>query len=87
MGPSAYGQARIKLPPGTVLALYTDGLVETRTRSYEQGIAGLRSVLGREHHNLETACDALLEALAGRREDDVTVVLARVPPDRPLRCG
>jgi hypothetical protein len=87
IGPSAYGQAWIKLPPGTVLALYTDGLVETRTRSYEQGIAGLRSVLGREHHNLETACDALLEALAARREDDVTMVLARVPPDRPLRCG
>ena len=38
LGPASYGQARIKLPPGAVLALYTDGLVESRTRSFDQGI-------------------------------------------------
>ena len=46
LGSGVYGQARIKFPPGAVIALYTDGLVETRTRSFDQGIVALRSVLG-----------------------------------------
>ncbi|HEY2285839.1 MAG TPA: GAF domain-containing SpoIIE family protein phosphatase, partial [Streptosporangiaceae bacterium] len=81
IGTASYGQARIKLPPGAILALYTDGLVESRTRSFDQGILALRSVLAREHGNLEAICEALITALAGRCEDDITVILARVPPD------
>ncbi len=82
LGPALYGQARIKLPPGAVLALYTDGLVESRTRSFDQGIVALRSALARENGNLDAICDALIASLAGRREDDITIVLARIPPDR-----
>jgi len=82
LGPATYGQARIKLPQGAVLALYTDGLVESRTRSFDQGIVALQSVLAREHGPLEAICDALITSLAGRYEDDITVILARIPPDR-----
>ena len=83
IGAASYGQARIKLPPGAILALYTDGLVESRTRSFDQGILALRSVLAREHGNLEAIGDALIASLAGRCEDDITVILARIPADRP----
>jgi serine phosphatase RsbU (regulator of sigma subunit) len=83
LGTAVYGEARIKLPPGAVLALYTDGLVESRTRSFDQGILALRSLLAREHGPLDAVCDALIMALAGRCEDDVTVLLARIPPGRP----
>jgi hypothetical protein len=62
--------------------LYTDGLVESRTRSYDQGILALRSILARERGNLESICDALITSLAGRCEDDITVILARIPADR-----
>jgi hypothetical protein len=82
IGTASYGQARIKLPPGAILALYTDGLVESRTRSFDQGILALRSVLAREHGDLEAICDALITSLAGRCEDDITVILARIPPGR-----
>jgi Stage II sporulation protein E (SpoIIE) len=82
LGPASYGQARIKLPPGAVLALYTDGLVESRTRSFDQGILALRSVLAREHGDLEGICDSLIASLAGRCEDDITVILARIPAGR-----
>ena len=41
-------------------------------------------MLAREHGNLEAVCDALIAALATRCEDDITVILARIPPDRPL---
>jgi stage II sporulation SpoE-like protein/GAF domain-containing protein len=79
LGSAVYGQARIKLPPGAVIALYTDGLVETRTRSFDQGINALRAVLDCRHGRLGTACDTLIASLAERSEDDVTVVLARIP--------
>ena len=80
LGSATYGEAHIKLPAGAILALYTDGLVETRTRSFEEGILALRSVLGRQRGSLESICDAVLSSLAGRYEDDVTVILARIPP-------
>ena len=82
LGTAIYGQARIKLPPGAVLALYTDGLVESRTRSFDQGILAMRSILAREHGHLEAICDALIASLAGRCEDDITVILARIPAGR-----
>ncbi len=86
LGPASYGEAHIKLPAGAILALYTDGLVETRTRSFEDGILALRSLLVREHGPLESVCDALISSLAGRYEDDVTVILARIPaPGEPAR--
>ena len=80
LGLASYGEAHIKLPAGAILALYTDGLVETRTRPFEDGILALRSVLGRERGPLEAICDAVISSLAGRYEDDVTVILARIPP-------
>ena len=74
-----YGQARINFPPGAIVALSTDGLVETRTRSFDQGILALRSVLPGGPGQLDAACDRLISSLAERFEDDVTVVLARIP--------
>ena len=88
IGPADYGEARIKLPPGAILALYTDGLVETRDRSYDQGIAALRSGLTRVQGPLDTACDTLVGTLAEFPEDDVTLILARVPgPAGPETSG
>lgn len=80
VGAAAYGQARIRLRPGTILALYTDGLVETRTRPFDQGILALRSVLAQARGNLDDACDAVVKSLGMRYEDDITVLLARIGP-------
>jgi serine phosphatase RsbU (regulator of sigma subunit) len=79
LGSAVYGQARIKVPPGTVIALYTDGLVETRTRPFDQGILALQLALPCGPGRLDAVCDRLIGALAERFEDDVTVVLARIP--------
>jgi hypothetical protein len=79
VGATRYGQARVRLRPGSTLALYTDGLVETRTRPFDQGILALRSVLARARHRLEDVCEDLLRPLGERYEDDITVVLARIP--------
>jgi serine phosphatase RsbU (regulator of sigma subunit) len=79
VGPASYGQACVKLAPGTIVALYTDGLVETRTRPFDQGIRALRSALTRQHQHLDATCEHLITSLAEHREDDVTIVLARIP--------
>jgi serine phosphatase RsbU (regulator of sigma subunit) len=79
LGQAVYGQARIRLRPGAVIGLYTDGLVETRTRSFEEGILALRTELDAERATLDDTCDGIIGALAGRPEDDITLILARVP--------
>ena len=78
VAPASYGQARIRLRPGAILALYTDGLVETRTRPFDQGIRALRSALARPHPDLDATCDELATASGVIREDDITLVLARI---------
>jgi hypothetical protein len=82
LGMGQFGQARIKLAPGAVLALYTDGLVESRTRSFTKGVLALRSAISGEHGDLAGTCDTLIESLR-HQEDDVTVLLARIPPGCP----
>jgi Stage II sporulation protein E (SpoIIE) len=81
VAPASYRQTRIRLRPGTILALYTDGLVETRTRPFDQGILALRSALARPHADLDATCDQLATASSETCEDDITLVLARIQPD------
>jgi len=79
VGPASYGQADVTLRPGTILALYTDGLVETRTRPFDQGILALRSALARPRPDLDATCEELASWPGDDREDDITIVLARIP--------
>ena len=79
-----FDAAEVSLPSGATLALYTDGLAESRTRPLEDGIDALRdalaSALGRAGHPLplDGACEAVTQALRQRGEDDMTLVLARI---------
>jgi len=66
------------LPENSVLALYTDGLVERRGRDLDEGIKLLRETLAPRGRPLEEACDAVLAALVpGGAEDDVALIMAR----------
>ncbi len=80
IGPASYGQATFGFPPGAVIAMYTDGLVETRTRSFDHGITALRTELARRTGSLRATCDDLIRSLAPHPEDDVTLILVRIPP-------
>jgi len=80
LGTATFGQVRIRFQPGTVLALFTDGLVETRTQPFDQGIRALQFILAGERGSLDDACDTIIRSLASHPEDDTTVVLARIPP-------
>jgi PAS domain S-box-containing protein len=74
--------AQVTLPPGATLALYTDGLAESRTRPLDDGIAALRialsSALDQPGTSLDSASETISQALRQRGEDDITLVLARI---------
>ena len=84
LGAGSVETPRSALPPGAVLALYTDGLVETRTRSLEEGIGALRESLSaglaRPDRTLDGCCEAMTSELGPQGEDNVTLVLARIQP-------
>jgi serine phosphatase RsbU (regulator of sigma subunit) len=70
------------LAPGSTVLLYTDGLVERRRSTLDEGTARLVEQL-RELAGLPlpTLCDALLERLLrGTPEDDVALVAVRLAP-------
>jgi hypothetical protein len=85
LGADSFQATTVLLPPGAALALYTDGLVESRVRSLDQGLAALRSALreslARPGATLDEACDAVTQRLRQHGEDDITLVLARIPGD------
>ncbi len=82
LGTGSFESERIPFPPGATLALYTDGLVESRSRSLDDGLAALSSALTtaltRPGHTLDGSCEQVTSALHARGEDDITLVLARV---------
>ncbi|MFF1558285.1 SpoIIE family protein phosphatase [Streptomyces sp. NPDC058279] len=68
----------VPLPPGSLLALYTDGLIESRDRDLDQGLGRLARALGQPARPLEQLCDEILERLLPTApQDDVAVLLAR----------
>ncbi|MFJ8976773.1 SpoIIE family protein phosphatase [Streptomyces sp. NPDC102282] len=73
--------ARAELPPRSTLLLYTDGLVESRTRDIEAGLALLRRhAAALAHHDVEDFLDELL-ARIDPSGDDVALLVLRTPPE------
>ncbi|WP_284491729.1 PP2C family protein-serine/threonine phosphatase [Blastococcus capsensis] len=75
------------LPAGSTLLLYTDGLVERRGQSLDDGLDRLLSTVEEHaHDDLEGLCDAVLSKMVpDANEDDVAVVAVRLPAARAGR--
>ena len=70
-----------------MLALYTDGLIETRDRDVDERRALACEALARSSDSLDETCDRVLQSLLppGGASDDVALLLARtqgLPPPR-----
>ncbi|MGX1885949.1 SpoIIE family protein phosphatase [Streptomyces sp. NPDC055287] len=81
--PAAEYQAMdIALPPGAVLALFTDGLVERPGADIEDSTAGLAAVLSDEARDLDTLADTLTRRASptSDRTDDTALFLLRMAP-------
>ncbi|MEV0556063.1 SpoIIE family protein phosphatase [Streptomyces sp. NPDC050597] len=67
-----------ELPEGSLLALYTDGLIESRDSDLDEGTSRLRRALAAPAASLEVLCDSVLAAVLPRRPaDDVALLVAR----------
>ncbi|WP_079058554.1 SpoIIE family protein phosphatase [Streptomyces ossamyceticus] len=78
VGGLPFESTELDLPEGSVLALYTDGLVEARDRDVDTGTAALRASLSGPLGSLERACDTVLrDLLPDTPADDVALLLAR----------
>ncbi|TVZ90118.1 SpoIIE family protein phosphatase [Streptomyces sp. BK340] len=77
LGGLPFESAEVGLPEGTVLALYTDGLVVSRAG--DTGRQELFQALGAYADSLDETCDQILQALLppGGTADDVALLLAR----------
>ncbi|MGP7961453.1 SpoIIE family protein phosphatase [Sanguibacter sp. A247] len=71
---------RAVLVPGDTLILYTDGLIERRERPLRAGLEALLTVAaGTQAQDAAGIGEELLAALADAPEDDVAVVVVRLP--------
>jgi sigma-B regulation protein RsbU (phosphoserine phosphatase) len=70
----------VPLQPGDTVVFYTDGLVEHRDMALDEGTARVLEELGRiGREPLDRLCDDLLAVLSGPIEDDVALLVVRIP--------
>lgn len=78
LGGLPFESVEVELEEGSLLALYTDGLVEAADRDIEVGLDLLRGALADRAGPLEETCDDVLRAvLPARPADDIVLMLAR----------
>ncbi|BFO17722.1 hypothetical protein SHKM778_41100 [Streptomyces sp. KM77-8] len=101
VGGLPFEATEIRLPEGSVVALYTDGLIEDRDRDLDQATDALCRALSVRADSLESLCDGVLkDVLPEEPGDDVALLLARtsvlgadqvvtkdVPPDPGAVAG
>ncbi|MFE0458012.1 SpoIIE family protein phosphatase [Kitasatospora sp. NPDC058965] len=79
VGGVPFEAVELDVPEGSVLALCTDGLVESRDKDLDVGLGRLQAVLEKPYLSLQHACEAVLDTLEqGREPDDVALLLARL---------
>ncbi|MGN9781383.1 SpoIIE family protein phosphatase [Nonomuraea sp. ZG12] len=80
LGLGSYGSLDLELAEGSLIALYTDGLIETREADIEAGIDRLGGVLARAAAlPLDRICRTIIRGMVGDTgaEDDVALLVAR----------
>ncbi|MEU6165620.1 SpoIIE family protein phosphatase [Streptomyces tanashiensis] len=79
VGGEPFEEVEVELPEGALLALYTDGLVESRDHPLDEGLQAFRRALTDPARPLEDVCDRVLTSLnTGHGEDDIALLMARI---------
>ncbi|MFF4211814.1 SpoIIE family protein phosphatase [Streptomyces sp. NPDC001796] len=88
LGVLGFESVELELPEGSVLAFYTDGLVESRDDDLDVGMNRLGAALAQSDRSLEDLCSEVVETLPARtHSDDVTLLLARTRALQPARVA
>ncbi|MEV7126135.1 SpoIIE family protein phosphatase [Streptomyces sp. NPDC093260] len=79
VGGEPFEEVEVELPEGALLALYTDGLVESRDHPLDEGLQAFVGALTDQNRPLEDVCDHVLNTLGSHHgEDDIALLMARV---------
>jgi PAS domain S-box-containing protein len=79
LGLVPFDAVEVELPEGSLLAFYTDGLVESRDDDIEVGMHRLGTALAQPEQSLEDLCSSVMETVPTQAaSDDVALLLARV---------
>ncbi|MCY0924370.1 MULTISPECIES: SpoIIE family protein phosphatase [unclassified Streptomyces] len=78
LGGLPFESATFDLPDDTVIALYTDGLLEAHDRDLDAGAVQLEEALAHPQDTLDDLCQRVVDALrTGPQHDDIALLLAR----------
>ncbi|MHA6762702.1 SpoIIE family protein phosphatase [Streptacidiphilus sp. PAMC 29251] len=88
VGGVPFASVELTVVEGSLLVLYTDGLVESRTEDIDVGIKRLCTLLEQPFDSVEQACDRVVSTLErGQEPDDVALLLARLGSSLPAAAG
>ena len=76
----SYVEGTVRIEPGDILVLYTDGLVERRGMDLESGIAGAQRLIAswESYDAMAGKCELLGQSLVPRpRADDICIIVVR----------
>ncbi|MFE1954560.1 SpoIIE family protein phosphatase [Streptomyces sp. NPDC059524] len=78
LGDVPFESTELRLPEGSKLVLFTDGLLEDHGRDIDTGLGLLRSTLDRPDRNPEQTCaDVLAMLLTPTQRDDIALLVAQ----------
>ena len=78
LGAMPFESDEFELAEGSVIALYTDGLLRSRDQDIDAGLNRLSRALAQTRLSLEELCTSLVEGLpTGPQTDDIALLLAR----------
>ncbi|MFC4032664.1 SpoIIE family protein phosphatase [Streptomyces polygonati] len=88
VGGEPFEEIEVELTDGALLALYTDGLVESRSHPLDEGLDAFRAALAGPARPLEDVCDHVLATLdTAHGEDDIALLMARIAGLSPDKVG
>jgi PAS domain S-box-containing protein len=81
----SHSELTAELSPGSTIVLYTDGLVEERGVSIDQGLEALRLAAAQDACHPDELCDRLVDAMLAIHpaNDDIAVLALRALPAAP----
>ncbi|MFJ8251140.1 SpoIIE family protein phosphatase [Streptomyces sp. NPDC094466] len=83
-GFGGYATASVPCGPGTVLFMYTDGLVERRGEDIDVSVGRLASLTLPRSGRLEDLLDQVLDRFGDDAEDDIAVLASRIREGPPV---
>lgn len=88
LGLVPFESVELELPEASVLAFYSDGLVESRDADIDDGLRRLGAALTEPGHSLEDLCSRVMQTVPTHAPaDDVTLLLARTRALQPAQVA